>query len=90
MKSLALLKDFQYEQFEPGKLIVKVVLQKEEEQQIRQRLTTEFNTLLEDVDVVLESVDSIQKNSRGKRISMIQHLDVDAFREEKTMCVGGG
>ena len=90
MKSLALLKDFQYEQFEPGKLIVKVVLQKEEEQQIRQRLTTEFNTLLEDVDVVLESVDSIQKNSRGKRISMIQHLDVDAFREEKTMCVWGG
>lgn len=80
MKELELLKDFQYEQHEPGKLIVKIVLPKKDEQQIMQKLTSEFNALLKDVDVVLESVDSIQKNPRGKRISMIQHLDTDKFR----------
>lgn len=82
IKTLDKLSDFQYEQSEIGKLIVKVVIQpgSGSEESIVSDVQKELSHLLEDVDVVIKIVDDITKNPRGKRISMIQKLDTESFR----------
>jgi phenylacetate-CoA ligase len=82
IKTLDKLSDFQYEQTEIGKLIVKVVIQPGfcNEESLISDVQKELSHLLEDVEVTIKKVDAISKNPRGKRISMIQKLDTESFR----------
>lgn len=82
MKMLNLVDDFQYQQEEVGKLIVKVTGFQGEpvtEDTIR-ILETAYQKYFDDLDIEIRPVKEIDKNSRGKRISMIQKLDTDIYR----------
>jgi phenylacetate-CoA ligase len=77
---LAAVDNIQYEQFEPGKIVLKVVSRQELDAAQRQRLAVAVSRKTQGgCDVEVQRVDHIPRTARGKHRLLIQHLDVSGY-----------
>ena len=83
LKILDLVSEYQIEQFEKGKIVLKCVSFPNESisENTINLIKSKYEELLGDlIDIDVQVVTEVKKSDRGKRIAMIQHLDTDIFR----------
>jgi phenylacetate-CoA ligase len=79
-KELSELDAIQYEQREPGKLLLKVATHNELSREWVHRLAEAVERKTQGgCEVWVQRVDAIPRTPRGKQMLLIQHLDVSAY-----------